>query len=107
MNTTVTCTCANGRPLEELGRLIDKRVQVLKQSVDKVVTAVAITTIKSLRAATNKAKGKIHPIVETINGELQVAVSECTDLCPAWTNQGGRRVPCIRYGTAKGTRTNI
>ena len=79
----------------------------MKQSVEKVVTAVAITALKSLRAATNKGKGKIHPLVETINGELQVAVSECPDLCPAWTRQGGRKLPCVRRGSAKGARTDI
>lgn len=107
MNATVTCTYANGRPLEELGRLIEKRAQVMNQTTEKAVTAIAITAIKSLRAATNKSKGQIKPIVEKINGELQIAVEACANLFPSWKWQSGKRLPCIREGNPKGSCTSI
>ena len=56
MGVTLKCTYADNKTLDVLADLIAKRVEVLKETSEKAVTATALNIVKSLRAATRVAK---------------------------------------------------
>ena len=58
LGAEVTAYWADGRPLEELSKLIQKRMKILHESSKDATVATAITVLKSLRAATRVYKGK-------------------------------------------------
>lgn len=93
---------SNGKALEELAKQIQRRAQVLNQTTEKACIAVAITVMKSLRAGTVKSKGKVKQITTEINGDLQIAVVECSDLQVGFKTNGGVRKPCVRRGGKHG-----
>jgi hypothetical protein len=49
----------NGKPVEVLMQLIDKRRKILGELGRDAVIATAITVLKSLRAQTKRFKGKL------------------------------------------------
>ena len=55
---TINPTYANGRPLAVLSTLINRRVEILRQSRKDAVVATAITVLKSIRARTKRHTGK-------------------------------------------------
>ena len=55
VETTITGTCLDGKPLEVLGDLVAKRQQYLRETTEQAVTATAINVVTSLRSATKKA----------------------------------------------------
>ena len=69
-SATVKCRTADGRTLEELAKLIEKRAEVLNQTAEKSCIAIAITVMKSLRAGTVKSRGRVKSVVANINGDL-------------------------------------
>lgn len=50
----------NGRPLEVLHELLEKRQKLLRETVKDSIVATAITVLKSIRARTKRYKGKIR-----------------------------------------------
>ena len=51
---TINPTYANGRPLAVLEKLINRRLEILRQSRKDAVVATAITVLKSIRARTKR-----------------------------------------------------
>lgn len=92
--------------MEELAKLIEKRAEVLNQTAEKSCIAIAITVMKSLRAGTVKSRGRVKSVVANINGDLQISVVECADMCVGFKTVGGTRKPCIRRGGKHGPIVN-
>ena len=92
--------------MEELAKLIEKRAEVLNQTAEQSCIAIAITVMKSLRAGTVKSRGRVKSVVANINGDLQIAVVECADMCVGFKTVGGTRKPCIRRGGKHGPIVN-
>ena len=86
----------NGKPVEVLMQLIEKRRELLKESTGDAVRATAITVLKSLRADTRIAP----PVVQ--KGDYTVTD---TGWVGSWKHEGGKfhRVP--RVSAAKGAAT--
>ena len=59
MITPVLNMTYGSRPIKVLNQLIEKRHQLLKQSLRNAVVATAITALKSIRAQTKRYKGKV------------------------------------------------
>lgn len=69
MEPSINVTMEDGRPLEELNRLIGIRSQQLQQTTKSATVAVLIDALKSIRAATSNAeKRKKFNIVVTNTG---------------------------------------
>lgn len=105
-SATVECRTADGRTLEELAKLIEKRAEVLNQTAEQSCIAIAITVMKSLRAGTVKSRGRVKSVVANINGDLQISVVECADMCVGFKTVGGTRKPCVRRGGKHGPIVN-
>jgi len=88
----VTVTCDNGRPVEELAKLIDLRSKWLKQTAEQSCTACMMDMLVSLRALTKTARPKKNEI------KLQ-----STALTVSWKRVGGKNVPILRNGGAEYT----
>ncbi len=58
--------------------------------------------MKSLRAGTVKSKGKVKSIVTDINSDMQIAVTECSDIVVGFKSDGGKPKPCLRRGNSRG-----
>lgn len=89
----------NGRPLAELQRLLEKRIQYLKKETPRnACIATAIDVLKSLRALTNKAKATPKP---GVNYSI-----EDTGWVGGWTSVGGNAKKIKRFfkGQAKGLK---
>ena len=88
----VSITCADGRPLSELAKLIEQRSKWLNETAEQSCTATMLDVLVSIRALTEVAKPNKKEINITI-----------TALKPSFT--GGRKSPkfCLRNGTTRVT----
>lgn len=88
----VEVTCADGKPLDALTRLIEERAKWLNETAEQSCAACIIDVLISLRAATKVAKPSKN----------EIALSE-TSLTPSMT--GGKKSPifCLRIGKARYT----
>jgi hypothetical protein len=88
----VEVTCADGRPLSELSKLIEQRAKWLNETAEQSCTATMLDVLVSIRALTAIAKPNKKEIDMTI-----------TSLKPSFT--GGRNSPkfCLRNGTTRVT----
>ena len=78
-------------------------MNILNNSTREAIIAIAIQTIKSLRAMTPKSKGELYPITDTIdNDELGIAVEEASEYVVGFKTESGKRKPCIRQGNKNG-----
>ena len=59
----VSVTCADGRPIQELAKLIEQRSKWLKETAEQSCAACMIDVLVSLRALTLVAKPKKSEIV--------------------------------------------
>ena len=99
MQTTVQMTAASGRTIAEFQKLIEQRIRWCNETKEDAVAAIAITTLRSIRAATRVADDTKPPPVEVaVCGELKLSF------------EGRTRRPCLRnvggakYNLAKGER---
>ena len=86
---SISLSCANGRPVEELARLIQLRCKRLGESSADATAAVLINALKSLRALTLQAKPskKVDAKITRLSG---VRVGRRRD-----------RTPCLKQGGAE------
>ena len=85
----------DGRPLQELSRLITIRSKWLGESARDSVRATAVTFLQSLRANTKIAKR---------NGE-RIELTPSNMLVPSFRRWGGKFRPCLRAGKNGNTYT--
>lgn len=52
----IQASCADGRPVQELARLIERRGRILGESAKDAVVATAIDVLKSVRTATREKR---------------------------------------------------
>ena len=87
----VEVTCADGKPIAALSRLIEERSRWLNETAEQACAACMIDVLVSLRALTTTAKPKKNEIV----------ISE-TSYTPSYTTiSKGKRVLCLRIGRAR------
>jgi len=88
----ISVTCADGRPLSELAKLIEQRAKWLNETAEQSCTATMLDVLVSIRALTAIAKPNKKEI------EMHT-----TSLKPSFT--GGRNAPkfCLRNGTTRVT----
>lgn len=87
----VSITCADGRPIQELSKLIEQRSKWLNETAEQSCAATMLDVLVSLRALTLTANPKKNEIV----------ISE-TSLIPSYTTVSkGRRKLCVRLGRAR------
>ena len=88
----VEVTCADGRPLAALSRLIEERSRWLNETAEQACAACMVDVLVSLRAVTKVAKPN----------KKEIALSD-TSLKPSMT--GGKHSPtfCLRIGKARYT----
>ncbi len=82
-----------GRPLSELGRMLELRQRVLGETVRDAAVATAITVLKSLRADTRRAPRK---------ASAKSYLIEDTGWVGGWERRGGRFVRVPRVSSARG-----
>lgn len=82
---SVTVTCDNGRPVQELAKLIDQRAKWLRQTAEESCTACMMDVLVSLRALAKEA----HPKKAEI--KLQT-----TPLRVGWKREGGKNHPILK-----------
>ena len=89
-NATVEITCADGRPLSALTKLLEQRGKWLNETAEQSVRATMVDVLVSLRAITKMAKPKKE--------QIKLAL---TSLKPSFT--GGKRAPefCLRDGKTR------
>lgn len=88
----ISVTCADGRPLSELAKLIEQRAKWLNETAEQSCTATMLDVLVSIRALTAIAKPS--------KKEIKITT---TSLTPSFT--GGRNNPtfCLRNGTMRYT----
>ena len=87
----VSVTCGDGRPIEELTKLIQQRSKWLNETAEEACAACMIDVLVSLRALTKTAKPKKNEIVV-----------EETSLTPSYTTVAkGSYQFCLRQGKAR------
>ena len=89
---SVTVTCDNGRPVQELARLIEQRAKWLKQTAEESCTACMMDVLVSLRALAKEARPK--------KAEIKL---KATTLRIGWKRDGGSNHPIIKSGNAEYT----
>ena len=90
---TISITCADGKPLSELSKLIEQRSKWLNETAEQSCAACMIDVLVSLRALTKTAKPS----------KKEIAVAD-TPLKPSFTSVGkGSYQFCLRIGKAKYT----
>lgn len=82
---SVTVTCDNGRPVQELARLIEQRAKWLKQTAEESCTACMMDVLVSLRALAKEARPK--------KAEIKL---KATTLRVGWRRDGGRNHPVLK-----------
>lgn len=87
MDTGVTITYGDSKPLSELERLIDLRIRRLGETARDSTVATAIDVLRSLRALTRRAKESRRP---------KATIEERSQYIPSIQSLGGRRIPCLR-----------
>ena len=91
--SSIVCTTASGKSLEELSRLIALRTERLGELSKDAVIAAAIDVLVSLRADTMDArKGDRADPPQRITPRRDLYISF----------RGASRIPCLRRGSAKG-----
>lgn len=92
MGATVQITCADGKPIAELSKLIEQRSKWLNETAEQSCAACMLDILISLRALTAIAKPS----------KKEIVVSQ-TSLKPSFT--GGKQSPvfCLRLGKARYT----
>lgn len=102
MQTTVQMTAASGRTIAEFQKLIEQRIRWCNETKEDAVAAIAITALRSIRAATRVADDSKPPPVEVaVCGELKLSFEGRTRK-PCLRNVGG-----VKYELAKGERVLI
>ena len=92
---------------DELARQIERRTRILGETTAQACVGIAMQTLRSLRAATPKSKGKLRPVTERIDdAELGIAVEESKEYVVGFRMVGKERKPCIRVGNRKGAVAN-
>lgn len=86
LNVTVQATFGNGQSLDVLSDLIKVREKYFKETAKQAVTSIAITVMKSIRAATSIAK--LH------KDEIEL---ETTTFKASTYKEGDKKIPCLRY----------
>ena len=87
----VSVTCADGRPIQELAKLIEQRSKWLKETAEQSCAACMIDVLVSLRALTLVAKPK----------KSEIVMSE-TSYTPSYTTIAkSKRQLCLRIGRAR------
>ena len=91
----VEVTCADGKPLDALSKLLEQRKKWLNETAEQSCAATMLDVLVSIRALTAVAKPK--------KSEIKMVL---TNLKPSFT--GGRNTPkfCLRNGTTRYTPTN-
>ena len=88
---------------DELARQIERRTRILGETTAQACVGIAMQTLRSLRAATPKGKGKLHPVTERIDdAELGIAVEESKQYVVGFRREGKTIKPCVRVGSRKG-----
>lgn len=87
MNSGVTITYGDSKPLSELERLIDLRVRRLGEAASDSAVATAIDVMRSLRALTRRAKESRKP-----NATVELR----SQYIPSIHIDGNRKIPCLR-----------
>ena len=82
---SITVTCDNGRPVEELAKLIDQRAKWLKQTAEQSCTACMMDVLVSLRALAKEARPK--------KAEIKL---KSTTLRVGWRRDGGKNHPVLK-----------
>ena len=88
----VEVTCADGRPLAALSRLIKERSRWLNETAEQACAACMIDVLVSLRAVTKVAKPN----------KKEIALSD-TSLKPSMTGGKHSSIFCLRIGKARYT----
>lgn len=104
---SISCNGVKGQTLQALSDLIQKRSQVLHETTEKSCIAIAIQTLKSLRAATVMSKGKIKPLVETAQSDLDIAIKHVPEYVVGFMTKNKQAKPCIRHFSKHGAIVNI
>ena len=92
---------------DELARQIERRTRILGETTAQACVGIAMQTLRSLRAATPKSKGKLRPVAERIDdAELGIAVEEAKEYVVGFHMVGGERKPCLRVGNCRGAVAN-
>lgn len=86
LGTNVKITSASGRTLQQFQELIQQRIQWCNETKEDAVAAIAITALRSIRAATRVAD-------ENRIQELEITT---TPFVPSFTQVGGHKKPCLR-----------
>lgn len=86
----VDITCANGRPIQELTKLIEQRSKWLNETAEESCAACMIDVLVSLRALTTVAKPK----------RTEIKISATTLTC-SFTTHGKKKIPRLRLGKAQ------
>lgn len=73
----------------------------MNETTEKATIATAIHVLKSLRANTKNTRPE-PTIVDKLDGELQIEVSECPDLFVGFKTEGMAKIPCVRKGSVNG-----
>lgn len=89
---SITVTCDNGRPVQELARLIEQRAKWLRQTAEESCTACMMDVLVSLRALAKEARPK--------KAEIKL---QQTSLKVGWKRDGGINRPILRNGNAEYT----
>lgn len=86
LETNVKISAASGRTIEAFQQLIQQRIKWCNETKEDAVAAIAITALRSIRAATRVADENKIP---------DIAV-EVAHLLPSYTAKGKHKVPCLR-----------
>lgn len=88
----VSITCADGRPIQELSKLIELRSKWLKETAEQSCAATMLDVLVSLRALTTVAKPN--------KKEIHI---EASNLIPSFYGGKGNVKFCLRNGKARYT----
>ena len=101
MKLTLKATTKSGKAIEAMQALIKRRAEVLHETTEKSCIALAIQTLKSLRAATKKSDTKVKGIKEGSEpkDDFDICYKEIPEYVVGYKYiKGGQRLPCIRHG---------
>ena len=102
LQTNVQITAGTNRTIAEFQNLIEQRIQWCNETKEDAVAAIAITALRSIRAATRVADDTKPPPVEVaVCGELKLSYDGRTKK-PCLRNAGG-----VKYTFAKGEKLLI
>lgn len=86
LQTDVKISAAGGKTIEAFQQLIQQRIQWCNETKEDAVAAIAITALRSIRAATHVAN----------ENKIQDLNITTTPFVPSFTQVGSHKRPCLR-----------